>query len=67
VLSARPHVARILDESAGDDGALLAVVGAAFACLVAAQETWSRRDDTLSFSAALDRAMAAATPITRSS
>jgi AcrR family transcriptional regulator len=66
VLSTRPHVKRFLEEEAGSDAALLAVVGAAFGCLVAAQETWSVRDDTLSFSAALDHAMAAVAPVTGS-
>jgi AcrR family transcriptional regulator len=64
-LRARPQIARFLNDTTAGDAALLAIIGTAFACFVAAQETWSRRDDTLSLSFVLDRAMAAASPTTQ--
>jgi len=48
--------------AATGDGALLAVVGSAFACFVAAQETWSHSTGSTSFKTTLDQAMAAVTP-----
>ncbi|WP_432833578.1 hypothetical protein [Dactylosporangium sp. CA-092794] len=65
LLRARPHGARLLDGTVDDGLIPLATVGAAFAYFVAAQETWSRRDATLSLSALLDRAMSGASPITQ--
>jgi AcrR family transcriptional regulator len=41
----------------GEVVVLAATVGAAIACLIAAQEAWSRQQDALSLAAVLDRAM----------
>ncbi len=57
VLDERPHPA-----DAHDDGALDAIVGAAFGCLVAAQCRWARADAAGPFAVVLARAMAAARP-----
>ncbi len=65
-LGTRPRVERFVRDTPGGEAALLAVISAAFGSLVAAQETWSQREDTLSFSVTLDQAMKATTPADRS-
>lgn len=50
------------DPYSGDDPAPRAIVGAAFACLLAAQHAWLAGGAHGTFAAAIDRAMAAVTP-----
>jgi AcrR family transcriptional regulator len=62
ILRDREEANRDHDETGTIGEFVSAVVAAAFACLVAAQTSWSELDDDTSMSVALDHAMAAVRP-----